>query len=176
MTIGNHHNVGNHHSVGNHHGARPMQLTPHFTLWELSQSEYATRRGINNDATVLAKQNLLRLCIHVLEPVRELLGVPLHINSGYRNELVNSAIGGSKKSAHVEGRAADFVPVGMDLQVAFDRIRDSSIMFDQVILECDAWLHIAVAPERSVPRLQALLASGGPGTWSYVKANSGVVR
>ena len=144
-----------------------MNLTANFTLWELSKSDYAIRRGVTNEPTMLAKQNLLRLCVQVLEPVRALIGVPMHINSGYRSFVVNSAIGGSARSAHTEGLAADFVPVGISIEKAFDLIRKSNIEFDQLILECDAWIHISVARDGVASKKQVLRASGTPGNWTY---------
>lgn len=142
-------------------------LTQHFTLEELTHSEVALRRGLNNTPGPAQRANLERLAEDLLEPVRWLLRVPVKINSGYRSDIVNAAVGGARNSAHMDGRAADMVPVGMDLREAFDIIRGSALPFDQIILECGAWIHLAIAKDGQGPRRQALLASGGPGAWRY---------
>lgn len=144
-----------------------MNLSEHFTLEELTRSETASRRGLCNTPRPVEQANLSRLCQDLLEPIRDLLGVPLHINSGFRSLMVNGLVGGSRNSAHLDGRAADFVPVGMDLREAFDRIRASGLPFDQLILECNAWLHVGQAPAGQPPRGNVMLASGSPGNWTY---------
>lgn len=144
-----------------------MRLSPHFTLDELARSETALRHGRNNHPGPDEIANLERLCRDLLEPTRALLGVPLHVNSGFRTLAVNTLVGGSKTSAHMDGRAADVFPVGMDLRQAFDWIRGSTLPFDQAIEECGAWLHLAIARDGEEPRRQALVASGGPGQWTY---------
>lgn len=144
-----------------------MELSQHFSLEELSHSDVALRRGLDNSPNAGEVANLVLLCETLLEPVRWMLGTPLHINSGYRSPSVNQAVGGSKASAHMDGRAADFVPEGMNLELAFDQIRLSGLPYDQVILECGAWIHLAIARSGENPRRQALKASGGPGNWDY---------
>ncbi len=150
-----------------------MQLSPNFSLEELTFSQAALRLGIDNTPSVEVIRNLEELAIELLEPTRDLLAVAagklilVHVDSGYRAPAVNSAIGGAVNSAHLEGRAADTVPIGMPLRAAFDAIRASALPFDQVILECNAWIHLAIARAGSVARRQALLASGSPGAWHY---------
>ena len=146
------------------------QLSKHFSLRELTRSQTASRRGIENTPSSTVVTNLRLLCAEILEPVRELLGVPLLITSGYRSAKLNKAIGSTApNSAHIFGNAADFEPMGMGLMEAFDRIRRSGISFDQLIQEAgpDGWIHIARA---NVPRGQVFLARGKPGKWSYFAA------
>lgn len=146
------------------------QLSEHFTLAELTRSGAAERLGIDNTPGPTEIDNLRRLATTALEPVRALLGVRLGINSGYRSEAVNKAAGSTaKRSAHLDGLAADTVPRGLNLQESFDKIRASDIPYDQVILE-PTWIHIGIAAEGVKPRKQALIASGKPGAWSYVVA------
>jgi zinc D-Ala-D-Ala carboxypeptidase len=147
-----------------------MQLSSHFSLEELTFSQTASRSGIANVPSVPDIENLRRLCVTVLEPARTLLGVPLHVDSGYRSAILNKLVGGALTSAHMEGRAADVVPIGISLLDAFARLRASSIPFDQVILECQAWIHLSVSEPAVDGRREALLASGTPGHWSYVNA------
>lgn len=142
-------------------------MSDYFSLDELTRSDLALRKGIDNTPTPEIARNLARLCDALLEPTRTLLGVPMHSNSGYRCFKLNVLVGGSQTSAHMDGRADDFFPIGMTLQEAFDRIRHSEIPFDQLLLECNTWIHIGMAKDGEIPRRQAMLASGSPGKWVY---------
>ena len=122
-----------------------MNVTKHFSAAELT----TTSTGIANyPADPAVWCNLARLCCDVLEQLRGLAG-PLKINSGYRSAAVNSAVGGSSKSAHMFGRAADIVPVrngdnALDLMLTLE---SSLIDFDNAILEYrgrDPWLHVQI--------------------------------
>lgn len=145
-----------------------MNLSAHFTLEELTFSEVAVRQSIDNTPDQAHIANLQRLCVTLLEPARELLGVPLHINSGYRSTRVNAAVGGAHASAHLLGLAADFVPIGLDLREAFDKLRShADLPFDQVIFECAAWIHLAAHADGLTARRQALTATGHAGAWNY---------
>ena len=147
----------------------PQQLTKHFTLLEFTRSQQALRLGIANTPNALQEANLYRVAL-LLEQVRTALDMPLHVDSGYRCPSLNAMVGGAPTSAHLEGRAADVIPVGLDLRVAFGDLQRAGLTLDQCILECDAWLHIAVAPLHAVPRREYLLASGSPGRWVYTRA------
>ncbi|SRR6266404_808285 len=145
-----------------------MQLSEHFSLNEMLFSEIALRQGFDNTPPQSAIDNLGHLALTLLEPARLLLGVPLHINSGYRSRVINECIGGDAHSAHMEGRAADFVPVGVPLLDAFHDLRVmAALPYDRIIWECQAWIHIAFAPVGQEPKRAAELASGGPGNWHY---------
>lgn len=137
-----------------------MQLSPHFTLEEMIASDTARRKGWTNIPEDADAKNLLVLCTTLLEPVRELLGTPLKINSGYRSPQLNAAVGGVLNSAHMEGRAADFVTPQMDLNVAFEKIAQSKMQWDQLIWEWNKvgsqWIHIAIPRDGEKPRRQVL--------------------
>ena len=122
----------------------PTLLTPHFTLEELCASEFAARNAIDNTPTPEVVANLKRLA-SMLEKVRELLKKPIHISSGYRSPALNARIGGSTKSAHMDGRAADFIcpAFGTPYQVA-KKIATARLGFDQMIHEYGRWVHLAV--------------------------------
>src|SRR5262245_4601019 len=81
----------------------------------------------------------------MLEKVRALLKKPIHISSGYRSPELNARIGGSTKSAHMDGRAADFIcpAFGTPYQVA-KKISTARLGFDQMIHEYGRWVHLAV--------------------------------
>jgi zinc D-Ala-D-Ala carboxypeptidase len=140
------------------------QLSPHFSLAELTVSDLASRRGIDNTPPMLVVVNLRNLALG-LEQVREILQVPIIITSGYRSPAVNRAVGGSAVSAHCDGWAADFIAplFGTPLQVA-KAIRDSKIAFDQLIAE-GSWTHLSFRPPM---RRQVLTAHfhGGPATYT----------
>ena len=86
-----------------------IQFTPHFELKEFTESATARRHGIANEPSFEAVENLKALCVFTLEPLREELGLPVIITSGYRTKALNSLlVGHSNKSQHMEGCAADF--------------------------------------------------------------------
>lgn len=141
-----------------------MILSPHFTIEELTHSDVALRKGLDNTPNAGECDNLARLCDTLLEPARALVG-PLRVNSGYRCPAVNQAVGGATGSAHMDGRAADVVPA--NIHDAFDLLRSSTLPFDQLIFECGSWLHMAIAREGEEPRREVLTATGTPGKWAY---------
>ena len=147
-------------------------LSEHFTVDAMTFSQTATRKGIDNTPSQPVIDCLTALCTTLLEPARALLGVPLRVDSGFRCEALNEAVGGAKTSAHLDGRAADCVPEGLDLQEAFDTLRASDLPYDQIIFECKAWIHLAIAREGENPRRQALTATGGPGAWHYQQVSA----
>ena len=79
----------------------------YFTLKELTRSTTATAKGIDNTPTPEVEKNLTLLVENVLDPLREIYGKPITVNSGYRCPELNKAVGGSKTSDHVKGFAAD---------------------------------------------------------------------
>jgi len=81
---------------------------------------------------------------------------PITILSGYRSPDLNSAVKGSKTSAHMKGLAADFVVGNMTIREVFNTIRKSGIVYDQLILE-PTWIHIGLAAK---PRNQNLIYDG----------------
>jgi zinc D-Ala-D-Ala carboxypeptidase len=139
------------------------QLTPHFRLSEFLLSQAATRLGLRNEPFTAEQENLRRLAL-VLEEVRHALGGhPVVISSGFRSFVVNNAVGGSVKSAHLTGRAADFtVPgFGTPRQVC-QRIVDAGVIFDQLIDE-RGWVHLGIAARNAEPRREVLTAFFQPG-------------
>jgi putative chitinase len=140
-----------------------MNLTPHFTLEELTHSDTAAERGIANVPAPEHLPNIRRLAER-LEEVRALFGKPIQIESGYRNPVVNHLVGGVPDSDHALGHAADIQIAGVpDLEVA-RRIRDSGLKFDQLIREIGRTVHISFAPRL---RQQVMRQPGGPGTPCY---------
>ncbi len=133
-----------------------LMLSEHFSLPELT---FTQQRGLDNTPTPEVV-TALRETAAILEQVRAFLGgKPITVTSGYRSLAVNSAVGGVSNSAHVLGRAADFIcpSFGTPLEVC-RAIAGSNIAFDQLIHEFGAWVHIAWAPG---PRRQVLTIDAG---------------
>ena len=139
------------------HGEVPRgtRVSRHFTFGELTVTEHRDFLDEQADAPPQARANLHRLAIDVLEPARALVG-PLHVNSGYRCPGLNAAIGGATTSQHMDGLAADVVPLEMDLADAYERLAHSGIAFDQLIYEFGRWIHISAPPHAHAPRGQRL--------------------
>jgi hypothetical protein len=144
------------------------RLTDHFSLEELTQSETAARRRIDNTPSPAVVENLTRTA-QTLEQVRALLGSrPVLVSSGYRSPALNAAVGGAASSAHMTGLAADFICPGFGSPLEICRkIAASNIVFDQLIQE-GTWVHVGLAPAGPKPRQQVLSASFGPGATTYV--------
>lgn len=142
----------------------PTQLSPHFSLEEFIRSDAAQAMGNPNTPTAAHRANLDKLALE-MEKVRALFGVPIAITSGYRNPQVNAAVGGVPNSDHAQGLAADFHVDGIDDLHAAEKIRDSELAFDQLILERGRCVHISFAPAM---RRQVLRQPGGPGSQVFV--------
>ena len=135
-----------------------MNLTPHFTLEELTASETAERNGWDNSPNDQELANLTRLA-DFLEQVKVVLnGKPIIISSGLRTKKVNDAVGSRDTSQHRLGCAADFRVPGMTPDQVVKAIVASGIGYDQVIREFDRWTHISVPNSVDTsPRKQALI-------------------
>lgn len=135
-----------------------MNLSPNFTLAELTVSETAARNGLDNTPGPIAYQNLVRLA-NFLEEVKKVLGgKPIMINSAYRGPEVNAHVGGSKNSQHMVGCAADIRVPGMTPDQVVKAIIASELQYDQLIREFESWTHISITNEESsTPRGQTLI-------------------
>lgn len=122
-----------------------MQLTKNFKLSEFIDSAVASREKIDNTPPDSAIQNLILLCGNTLQPIRNLWGKPIHINSGYRSAALNRAVGGVETSQHRTGQAADItVGSAIENRKLFNLIVQSGIPFDQLIDEQNyKWLHVS---------------------------------
>ena len=118
-----------------------MQLTPHFSLAELT----VTNQKIDNTPSKEIVE-VLRTTAFYMEKVRELLGnVPITINSGYRSPDVNRAVGGTSNSSHTYGYAVDFTAYGHTPLTISNILSKSNLKFDQLIYE-HTWVHISFDP------------------------------
>ena len=84
-----------------------MKLSKNLSLAEVTKSTTAKRLGIDNTPDEWVTENLKKVAEHIFQPVRDHFGRPIFVSSGYRSPDLNVAIGGSKRSQHVEGRALD---------------------------------------------------------------------
>ena len=134
-------------------------LTPHFTLGEMTKTQAKT--ADKNIPSHVHIENLRRLCSW-LEMLRDEWNRrygegddPIIINSGYRSEAVNKAVGGAKGSNHLTGCAADIRVAGMEQALRYavillDISDESREDFDELLIERSPkggyWLHFAVRP------------------------------
>lgn len=126
-----------------------MQLTEHFTLEELTYSETAIRKNLDNTPSQEIINNLTILCNKVLEPLRTTWGLPIKINSGYRSPLVNESVGGVPTSQHCKGQAADTVAIGLSVKDYYQKVKDlvkNGLVIDQCIYEYGSWVHVSYNP------------------------------
>ena len=116
-----------------------------FSINELCYSDIANKYGIKNIPSISECDNLLNLIFYVLQPLRDKLGKPIIINSGYRCKALNShpLIKGVSNSQHLTGQAADIRVNGCTPSRLIDFIKTSGIEYDQLINEFDKWVHIS---------------------------------
>lgn len=133
------------------------RLTAHFTLGELMRSGEAIRRGIENVPAahpedglrnVDVERNLRQLCECVLEPLRQQVGRVI-VTSGYRCGVLNAAVGGSPRSYHLQGRAADVFVSGEEMCRKYERVLRSLGCCKELILEPvgkkeKRWIHVSI--------------------------------
>jgi uncharacterized protein YcbK (DUF882 family) len=132
-----------------------MNLTPNFTLEELTHTDHREFDNTPNDAELA---NLVRLA-DFLEQVKAVLGgKPIMINSAFRSKQVNDAVGSKDTSQHRIGCAADIRVPGMTPDQVVKAIIAAGIGYDQVIREFDRWTHISIPNTvATAPRKQALI-------------------
>lgn len=135
-----------------------MQLSNSFSLDEFLRSERAARMGkiiVPTDENI---QNLKRLCVLALQPIRDKIGSPIVVLSGLRPLWLNGETpGSSKTSAHIDGRAADITVAGMTPLALCRAIQAMNLPIDQIIYE-GYWAHVGIAAETAVARRQYLTA------------------
>lgn len=111
-----------------------MKLTENFSLNELTKSQTAERKGIDNTPSTEHQDNLKSLCEMILQPIRDHFGQVVSVSSGYRSPELCVAIGSSTKSQHASGCAADFEIFGVSNKELADYINEN-LDYDQLILE-----------------------------------------
>ena len=129
-----------------------MNLTRNFTLSELTKSDTAIRKGINNNPSAEQIEKLKLLCENILQPVRDHFG-RVKITSGFRSVELCLAINSSANSQHAKAEAADFECPGVDNAELADWIY-KNLETDQLILEFykpgepnSGWIHASYIEE-----------------------------
>ena len=117
----------------------------YFTIEELCASHTAARAGINNAPSDADKERLTALIKELLDPLRELWGRPLKVNSGFRCAELNGLVRGGACSQHMRGEAADITAGSSMLnKQLFNVLKYSGLAFDQLIDESAySWLHVS---------------------------------
>ena len=111
-----------------------MKLSNNFSLKELTASQTAARKGIDNTPSPTHQANLKSLCTSVLQPIRDYFSRVVSVSSGYRSQELCLAIGSKITSQHAKGEAADFEIFGISNKELADYIHEH-LDYDQLILE-----------------------------------------
>lgn len=135
-----------------------MKKIKYFSLSEFINSATAKRLNIDNTPSFDVVDNLNKLADY-LDGIREKLGKPILVNSGFRCPVLNKTVGGVANSQHIKGLAADLVCA--DMEKLLSVIRETG-GFDQLIKEHrkgsnSYWLHVSVAPRNGRARQQVIL-------------------
>ena len=148
-----------------------MKLSENFSLVELTKSQTAERKGIDNTPSPTHRDNLRSLCTNVLQPIRDHFSRVVSVSSGYRSEALCLAIGSKTTSQHAKGQAADFEIYGLSNQELAIWIHEN-LEYDQLILEYwkkedpnSGWVHCSY--NVNVNRKQYLKAYKENGSTKY---------
>ena len=126
-----------------------IQFTPNFSLHELLVTEHRKFDDEQYNPSAAVIENLRALSFNILQHLRDALGTPLKINSGYRCPSLNKAIGGAANSQHVTGQAADIIDLIHGNESLFRKIKELNLPFDQMIDEFGfRWVHVSYDPIR----------------------------
>ena len=127
-------------------------MTKNFTFEELTNTSNVELLEANREsAKAFMKQ--LKYVAGTLEEIRAVLGVPLRVTSGFRNNALNKAVGGSATSGHTKGLCADFIPIGVDVNDAFELIQFNKAKCPSLkkciyeSIKGSKWLHIETKTE-----------------------------
>ena len=143
-----------------------MKITNNFSLKELISSDTAKRENISNMPGSREMSNLVSLCNNVLQPLREFMGRPIKINSGYRSPKLNTKIGGSRTSSHMKGEASDIECQDDRLNIKMFKYILENLEFDQCIIYKSVYgrpRFVHVSYSKTENRNQALLKRDGGG-------------
>ena len=152
-----------------------MKISDHITLKEATKSNTAIRRGIDNTPNDYQLSNMENIAKNLFEPLRKWVGGPIRINSFFRSEELNSAIGGSSRSQHCQGRSIDLDDTFGHKTNAemFQYIKDN-LSFDQMIWEFGDnenpdWVHVSfVSFDENRGRIMKAERINGKITYRYI--------
>jgi len=154
-----------------------MNLSPNFTFEELTHTDHRELDNTPTDhekciidgkeETIDAIANLPRLAAF-LEQVKVVLGgKPIMVNSAFRSEAVNTAVGSKNTSDHRHGCAADLRVPGMTPDEVTKAIIASDLPYQQVIREFDRWTHVAITTHEGDTPKKSKLIIDKAGTRAY---------
>ena len=150
-----------------------IRISKHISYKEATRSSTALRLNIENVPNQYQLQNMEMVAKHVFEPLRKAVDAPIKINSFFRSEELNKAIGGSSKSQHCQGRAIDIDDVYGNVSNAFMfyYIKDN-LDFDQLIWEFGTehnpdWVHVSYV-DADTNRKRCLKAIRENGKTKYI--------
>ena len=144
-----------------------MRLSNNFSLAELTKSQTAERKGIDNTPSPTHQANLKSLCTCLLQPVRAHFSQVVTVSSGYRSQELCLAIGSKITSQHAKGQAADFEIFGISNKELADYIHEH-LDYDQLILEYwkesdpnSGWVHCSYSENQNRKQYLRAFKSGG---------------
>ena len=138
------------------------QFTKNFSYDELIASATAKRLGLDNTPNEQEKEKLRKLAEEILQPIRDAWRSPIVVNSGFRSEAVNKAVGGAKNSQHRLGEAADISIGGKERNKKLFNfinklIQKGTIKVGQLIDEYNySWIHVSLPRTNGKPNNQVL--------------------
>ena len=142
-----------------------MNLSPHFTLAELTHTNHRALDNTPNEGEI---ENLRRLAV-LLELVKtQLGGRPIMVNSAFRSAAVNAAVGSKDTSQHRSGCAADIRVPGLTPDEVVRSVMTAGLPYDQIIREFDAWTHISIPSFPNLPPRKMALIIDKAGTRTFV--------
>ena len=134
---------------------KKAMVSKNFSFEELTDSTKFPALVEKNRFEAAAFLASLQLtCQEVMEPIRALFDRPVVPTSGFRGPALNAAVRGVEDSQHTKGEAVDFIIPGVENEEIYERIRNSDIPYDQLILE-PGWVHVSRAVTGIKPRRQA---------------------
>ena len=126
-----------------------MKVSEHVSYNEAIYSDTALRLNIKNEPNDYQISNMVGIANNIFEPLREYVGGPIKITSMFRNEILNRAIGGAKRSQHMEGRAMDLDDTfGHKTNAEMYKFIKENLNFDQLVWEFGTaenpdWIHVS---------------------------------
>lgn len=139
-----------------------MKLSEHFSLSEFEHSVTAIRCNIDNSVPSELIPLLRNLCERVLEPLRQHVGEPVIISSGYRCQELNRRVGGASNSQHLTGEAADISVNNTPKLRQWYIWMAENLPYDLLILEKKGkkcWIHVSCKLDLSQNRKKAFKLS-----------------
>ena len=144
-----------------------MNLSPNFTLSEMTKSETALRHGMENTPNQEQISNMQALAVNVLQPIRDHYKRGVKVNSGFRHPDVNARVGGSRTSDHTRGMAADIEIPGVANAELAEWIQQN-LDYTQLILEFytpgvpdSGWVHVSYDPANLKKQVLTAMREGG---------------